>query len=208
MTSFSPDELVVIDDVLLELGPVLGEVFRRAGPGGEDGVHKVGRAAHHAATGPGPPRHHLAPTDQVVGGPGYQEGQPDRVAGGGRGEGHLFSQRRIVLHVVEGGHRAHAVAQRRVGGHVLDPLAVEPHLAGAVLEAGDVFLSGTCWHRSSPHKGNSASAGLLHMTGVPSAKDPPAARGPVSAADTASLAGCCGRPLLRAFGWSRCRVHP
>ena len=35
-------------------------------------------------------------------------------------------------------------------GYVLDTLAIYPHFPRAVLEAGDVFLSRTCWHCSCP----------------------------------------------------------
>ena len=148
-----PDELVVIEDVFLELRAVLGKVVGRPGPRGEYGVHKVWGPAHHAATGPSPAGHHLPPPHQVVGGLGDQERQADGFAGGGRGEGHFLAQRRVVLHIVEGRHRPHPVAQRRVGGDILDLLPVQPHLPGAFLEAGDVFLSCTNWHCSSPPQG-------------------------------------------------------
>ena len=69
-----PQELVVVEDVLLELGAVLREVVSGASPGGEDGVHEVRRAAHHAATGPGPAGHHLPLAHQVIRGAGNLEG--------------------------------------------------------------------------------------------------------------------------------------
>src|SRR5215471_8744793 len=54
-----------------------------------------------------------------------------------------------MLHIVEGRHGADPVAQGRMGGHVLHPLAIDPHLPRALLESRDVLLSGTRWHNSS-----------------------------------------------------------
>ena len=145
------DELVVVDDVLLERGPVLGEVVGRSGPSGEDAIHKVRGAAHHAATGPRPPGHHFLLPLQVINGLWDHEREPYGFARGGRGESHLLAKRRVVLHVVESRHRPRAVTQRRMGGHVLDALTVDPHLPGAFPEACDVFLSSAgrhCFHLS------------------------------------------------------------
>ena len=128
-----PDELVVVEHVLLELGAVQGVVARRTGPSREYGVHEVGRPAHHAAAGPSPARHHFPPPHQVVDAPGHEERQADGFAGGGRGEGHLLPQRGVMLHIVERRNRAHAVAQGGVLGNILYALPVQPHLRGRSL---------------------------------------------------------------------------
>ena len=143
------DEFVVIDDVLLELRPVLGKVIRRSSPGGKDDIEEVGGASHHAAGSPGPAGHHVAPPLQVFDGLGDQERKTHRLAGGGRSVGHLLLQLRVMLHVVQGRHRPDPVGQGRMGSHVLDTFALYPHLPRPFLEAGDVFLSCTCWHCSS-----------------------------------------------------------
>ena len=78
-----PDELVVTQHILLELGTILGEIVRGGGPGGERHVQEVRRAGHHPATGPCPAGHHVAPALQVLMGPGYHEGQANLVSGAG-----------------------------------------------------------------------------------------------------------------------------
>ena len=146
------DELVVIKDVLLELGAVLGEVAGRACPSGEDDIQEVRGTSHHPATGPCPVGHHVAPAFQVFDGPGDEVRQPDRITGCRRGEGQFFPKRRVVLHVVQGCNRLHSAAQGRVSGYVLHKLPVNPNFAGAVAQALDIFLSRACWHCPPPRR--------------------------------------------------------
>src|SRR5262245_4099608 len=51
-----------------------------------------------------------------------------------------------MLHLVEGRDGADPITQGRMGGHILYPLAIEPHLPRVLLESLDVFLSSTCRH--------------------------------------------------------------
>ena len=154
-----PQKLVVVEHVLLELRPVLGEVVGGAGPCGEDRVHEVRRPPHHAATGPGPVRHHFPFSHQVVHRVRDLEGQAHRIPGGRRGEGHLLPQRRVVLHVVEGGHGLDPVSEAGMGGYVVHPLALDPHLAGPFFQPGYIFLSGARWHGPSPPLANPIDRG-------------------------------------------------
>jgi hypothetical protein len=77
------EEFVVLEHVVLKRGAILGKVVRRAGPGGKEHVEEVGRAPHHATTGPGPVGHHGAAALQVGHTPGHEERQAHGVAGGG-----------------------------------------------------------------------------------------------------------------------------
>ena len=48
---------------------------------------------------------------------------------------------RVVLQVVQGGHRVDSVAKPGIAGHVDDALAPDPHLPGPVFEPSDLLLS-------------------------------------------------------------------
>ena len=143
-----PDELVIAKDVLLEFGTVPAKVLRRPRPSGHRHVEKVGGAGHHAASGPGPPGHHIPAPVQVIVGLGKEERKPHRFSAAGRGVGHLLPQAGLVLQVVEGGHRADAVAQSGMGRYVLNPFPADPHLPGTLAETVDVLGSCLRWHIS------------------------------------------------------------
>ena len=159
------DVLVVVVDVVLELGAVPGEVVPGSGHGHDVDVHEVGAAAHHAEGGAGPVAHHHAAGVQVLLGARRDEGRSHAVAGGGRDVGHLVADGRVVLHIVHTGQRLHAAPQRRVGGDVLDPLAVQVDLRPVLLHVGDVLRPGPGWHGAAPCRlatvalGNGITAG-------------------------------------------------
>ena len=113
-------------------------------------VHKIRRAAHHAATRPGPVGHHGAPPLQVLDGARRDERQPDALARGGRRIGHGLAQGRIVLHIVQAGQRLYPVAEAGMGGDILDALALHVDLR-ALAQSGDVFGSCPGWHNGSPY---------------------------------------------------------
>ena len=140
--------LVIVLDVLFELGPVLGEIVAGRRHSHHVHVHEVGAAAHHPAGGLGPVVHHHPPPLQVFDGPGCEEGHSDAVAGGGRLVSHLVSEVGVVLHVQQLSHGLHAVAQAGVGGDVFDLLAVQVDLGLVVAQAFDVFRSCSGWHGS------------------------------------------------------------
>ena len=144
------DVLVVAVDIVLELRPVLGEVIPGGGHGHDVDVHKVGAAAHHPEGGPGPVAHHHPAGVQILFGARRDEGRAHTVAGGGRGVGHLVADGRVVLHVIHHGQRLHAATQGRVGGDVLDPLAVEVDFRPVLPQIGDVLRPGSGWHGPSP----------------------------------------------------------
>ena len=144
------DVLVVVVDVVLELRAVLSEVVAGGGHGHDVDVHEVGAAAHHAEGGAGPVPHHHAAGVQVFLGARHDEGRSHPVAGGGRDVGHLVADGRVVLHIVHPRQRLHPAPQRRVGGDVLDPLAVQVDLRPVLLHVGDVLRPGSGWHGAAP----------------------------------------------------------
>ena len=145
-----PDVLVVPLDVVLELGPVLGEVVPRGGHGHDADVQEVGRASHHPAAGPGPVGHHPPPALQLGDGAGDDEGKPDPVSGAGRDVCHLIHQSRVVLHVVKARKSMDGVAQGGVAGDVLHSLPGDVHLRRPLLQPRYVLQSRPRGHHLPP----------------------------------------------------------
>ena len=146
------DVVVVALDVLLEGGAVPGEVVSCRGHGHDAGIEKIRCAPHHPAGRPRPVPHHGVAPLQVAVTPRGDERQPNRIAGGRRHIGHLVPERRVVLHVVEGGEGPHAVAETGVARHVLDPLALHVDLGRLFSQPGDVGGSRPGWHARSPSR--------------------------------------------------------
>ena len=121
---------VVVDEVLGEHLLVAAVLLRHLAGGGHLDVHVVGRAAEDAVVGVGDDLEGAAAAQQVLLVVGDDEGEADRVAGGGRGEGHVVVKGRVVLEVEEVGESAGHAAELGVGGDVRDELALEPDLAG------------------------------------------------------------------------------
>ena len=144
------DRVVPVQDLLLRLpvpaprvvGERVVEVGVRA-ERAEEGRLVVRAAAHPAVAQPCPRGDRLLVRDQVLG--AVRRGvEPVGVAlaaavVGGRGE-HV-PVLGVVQRVVEPRRHPHRVAERRVLGHVLDPLAVEVDLP-VVAQALDVFRTG------------------------------------------------------------------
>ena len=142
------DVRVVGADVCAELGTALREVVRGTRPGGERDVHEVRRAAHHAAGGPRPVQHHVAPGLQIGPGARDDQGQAHPLAAGRRHGGHRRPQLGIVLHVVERGDGLGAAAEPRVAGHVLDALAPQPDLTRLVPQPLQILTARARRHAS------------------------------------------------------------
>ena len=141
------DVFVVATDVLAELRTFLREVARGRRPGREGDIHEIGRAPHHPARRARPVQHHHAAALELLARARHDERQADALAARRRHVGHLVAQRRVVLHVVQRGDRAHAVGQPRVRGYVLDTLAAQPDLALLISQPFDVLPSRPRAHR-------------------------------------------------------------
>ena len=85
----------------------------------------VGRAPHEAERDAGPRLHRLAAQQHLLVVARHLPRPVDAAVGAVGNEGHQLEVFRPRLEIVERGRRAHRVAERRMRGHVRDPLAVE-----------------------------------------------------------------------------------
>ena len=89
-----------------------------------------------------PGRDRVAAGDQLLGGARRHEIPMGEAAPFGRAGQHALAIGMVAMQrVVESGDHPRGIAKGRMGGHVLDPLAVDPHLP-AVVEAIEEFLAG------------------------------------------------------------------
>ena len=142
--------LAVGADVPAILRLTLTKVLLGRPEGGHSNVHEVGAAPHHARGGPGPVEHHAPAGFQFF----HIRRRDEREAHGfprcGRAVGHLVVQRRVVLHIVEAGHGADVVAERRMRHNILHPLPVYPHVGRVFLEPLDILSAGESRHGRPP----------------------------------------------------------
>ena len=80
---------------------------------------------------------------QVLLGPGCDKGKANLLTSGGRGVGHILSQHRVALHVVEAGQSAYSVKHSWVSGNVLNLLPADVHYCSAFPKPIYIFLSMT-----------------------------------------------------------------
>jgi hypothetical protein len=145
-------ELVIVADVVGELPAALAEEIRVLGPGHQDGVEKIRRAAEHAEAGVGPDLHRLPAFDEI----GVAARREERRAEGAAvlvRMGHDVAMSRRDLQVVERSDGAHRSGKRRIGRNVLDPPSAGPDLARVATQAVDELASASHRHsnRSSRH---------------------------------------------------------
>ena len=143
------DRVVPVQDALLSLAvPASRVVLVRVievGVGAKRGQERrlvIGAASEPAVSEPSPLGDRFQIAHAVLDGPRVaEELVGDPVTAGVGGSGDDFTPVRIVQRVVEARDRAGGVAERRVSGDVLDPLAVDVDLA-SIAEALQIFRAG------------------------------------------------------------------
>ncbi len=142
---------VIAAHVVGEFGmAALTEEIGGTGPGRIGNIHKVGRAAHHAAGGARPAQHHRAPFFEVLAGARHDKGEPDPLAARRRDIGHRLAMFGAALHVVERGDRARPAREPRMRRDIAHPLAAEPNLALLLAQPRQILLPATRSHHATP----------------------------------------------------------